>query len=92
MGWPVVWIQHDVARKFQKVGIPLYQDGLVSTLEEVTDQSMASVRRLGVDAVELAHPLDLREVLYSAAISEGAPHTERRDPAPLIPRTQSGPR
>jgi hypothetical protein len=50
-------IEHHIARQLQQIGIPLHQDGLEPTLEEMTHQPMAAIARLGVDAVELTHPL-----------------------------------
>ena len=44
------WIEHDVSRQFQQVGISFDQDGFETTLQEVAHQPMAAIGRLRKNA------------------------------------------
>ena len=50
-------IENNVTSKLQQVSVLIYENGLVSALQEMPHSTMSPVKALGVDAIDLTHSL-----------------------------------
>ena len=50
-------VEHDVAANFEKVAVLLNEDAFESSLKDMADAAVSFVECLGINAVELSHPL-----------------------------------
>lgn len=49
LNYPVTnWIEHDVTRQFQQIGVAVHQNGLEASLKQMPHASMAAIAGLGV--------------------------------------------